>query len=167
MERPLWNRTSPARDRRVTSLRIAGLLFLLILFGRTTPMWAASFTATIDRDTITLGENVTLSLTFEDGSPKDVPTPPAITNLQINYAGPSSQFSVINGQVSSTVTHVFTVTPRQVGDYAIPSLTAEVGSQKLTTQPIKLKVLSPSAPSPEAVNSGSQPAFLKLALPRK
>ncbi len=166
MERLLWNRSFPARDRSIC-LRRAGLLFLVILMGMTTRVQAANFSATLDRDTITLGESATLSLTFEGGSPKDVPTPPAIQNLQINYAGPSSQFSVINGQVSSTVTHVFTVTARQAGDFTIPSLAAEVGSEKLSTQPLKLKVLSPSAPSPEAVNSGSQVAFLKLALPKK
>ena len=74
---------------------------------------------------------------------------------------------VINGQVSSTVTHNFTVTPRQAGDYTIPSLTAEVGSEKLHTEPLSLKVLKPGAPPPEAISSGSQLAFVKLVLPKK
>ena len=128
---------------------------------------AASFTATLDRSTMTLGESVTLSLTFTGGQPQTPPTPLAIPNLQIDYLGPSSQFTVINGQVSSTVTHNFTMTPRQPGDYTIPSLTAEVGSEKLHSEPLSLKVLKPGAPPPEAISSGSQLAFVKLVLPKK
>jgi len=85
---------------------------------------AATFSAALDRSTITLGETATLSLTFIGGSPENVPAPPAIPNLQINYVGPSSQISILNNQVSSTVTHNFTVTPRQPGDFSIPAFAA-------------------------------------------
>jgi hypothetical protein len=128
---------------------------------------AATFTASLDRDTISLGESVTLSLAFADGTPQDVPNPPEIPNLQIAYVGPSSQFSFINGKVSSSVTHNFTVTPRQPGDYNIPALTAQVDRENLSSKPLTLKVLKASAPPPEAIASGSQVAFVKLALPRK
>ena len=37
---------------------------------------AATFTASLDRDTLALGESATLSLTFENGSPRNVPAPP-------------------------------------------------------------------------------------------
>ena len=43
---------------------------------------AASFTAALDRDTLTLGENATLSLKFSDGQPQATPTPPAVAGLQ-------------------------------------------------------------------------------------
>ena len=128
---------------------------------------AATFTASLDRDTITVGESATLSLAFADGTPQDVPSPPEIPNLQIAYVGPSSQFSFINGQVSSSVTHNFTVIPRQPGDYTIPALTAQVGRERLSTKALTLKVLKATAPPPEAIASGSQIAFLRLALPRK
>ncbi len=127
---------------------------------------AAKFSATLDRDTITLGENAALSLTFEGGSPNDVPQLPPIANLQFSYIGPSSQFSFMNGQTSSTVTHNFQVTPRQAGEYTIPALTVAVNGQRFSTQPLKLRVLKPNAPSPEAVTSGTQAAFLRLQLPK-
>jgi hypothetical protein len=128
---------------------------------------AATFAASLDRDTVTLGENATLSLTFTGGQPKDVPSPPNIPNLQIAYVGPSSQFSFINGQVSSTVTHNFVLAARQAGDYTVPAMTVQVGSETLTSQPLMLKVLKPNAPPPEAVNSGTQLAFIKLVLPKQ
>ena len=139
------------------------LLCLVLIAGGA---GAATFTATLDRDTITLGETATLSLAFGEGQPQKPPSPPAIANLLINYIGPSSQFSVINGQVSSSVTYNFTVVPRQAGSYTIPAIAVDVGGDKLTSKPLTLTVLKPTAPPPEAVNSGAQLAFLKLVIPR-
>ena len=116
---------------------------------------------------MTLGEDATISLTFSGGAPLSTPSPPNIPGLQIDYVGQSTQISIIQGQASSTVTHNFNVTPRQAGDFVIPALSASVDGEKLTSQPVKLKVLKPGAPPPEAINSGSQLAFLKLLLPRK
>ncbi len=128
---------------------------------------AATFTASLDRDTIALGESATLSLSFEDGSPRNVPMPPNVAGLQIAYVGPSSQFSFVNGETKSTVTYNFTLTPRQAGDFTIPTLAADVGGQRLSSAPLRLKVLPPNSPPPEAVNSGSEVAFMRLALPEK
>ncbi|MGH7991067.1 MAG: BatD family protein, partial [Limisphaerales bacterium] len=111
--------------------------------------------------------SATLSLTFEGGSPQNTPEVPDIPGLQISYVGPSSQFSFINGQTSSTVTHHFTVTPRQTGEFTIPALTADVDGQQLTSQPITLTVTKPETPTTAAVDSGSQVAFMKLGLPEK
>src|SRR5689334_13746158 len=86
---------------------LTGLAAALIWASQ--PVSAASFTVGLDRDTVTLGENATLSLNFVGGTPQSVPTPPEIPGLQIDYVGRSSQFSDINGQVSSTVSHNFSV----------------------------------------------------------
>ena len=56
----------------------------LIACGR-----AASFTASLDRDTITLGEQATLSLKFDGVQPQNVPALPAVPGLQFQYVGPS------------------------------------------------------------------------------
>src|SRR5437867_1816549 len=88
-----------ARSRSHAELRLASVLVTLYLALGSLAVSGATFSATLDHDTITLGENVTLSLTFEGGTPQAVPNPPAIPNLTIAYVGPSSQFSFINGQV--------------------------------------------------------------------
>jgi len=159
--------TGHAPSRRPARRGLVAVWAAACLWLPAATLWGATFTATLDRSTMTLGETVTLSLTFTGGEPQTVPTPPASPNLRIDYVGPSSQVSIINGQVNSIVTHNFTVTPRQAGDFTIPALTAEVGRERLHTEPLSLKVLQPGAPPPEAVNSGSQLAFLRLVLPKK
>ena len=127
---------------------------------------AATFTASLDRDNISLGESATLSLTFEGGSPKDLPMP-NVPGLQIVNTGNSQNLSIQNGQMSSVVTVTYSITPRKIGEFVIPALVADVGGNQLTSQLLKLAVLPPNAPPPEAVNSGLEVAFMKLTLPEK
>lgn len=162
MERQLWKLKFDRPLRSVTTLRGIGcLLGLLLLIANAS---AVTFTASIERDTISLGESVGFSLTFDGAQPDGTPTLPTVAGLQFSYNGPSSQFSFVNGQTTTKITHNYTITPRQVGDFTIPALSATLGNQKLTTQPVQLKVLKPGAPPPEAVAAGTQPAFLRLEL---
>ena len=92
--------------------------------------------------------------------------PPSLI-CSTGYAGRSSEVRIENGSISSTVTHSYTVVPRQAGTFVIPAITVVVNGQRLTSQPLRLTVLKPGAPPPSAINSGSQLAFLRLVLPQK
>jgi hypothetical protein len=141
------------------------VMALAVLSLGHTRLDAASFTASLDRDTIALGETATLSLTFEGGQPRNAPMP-EVPGLQIVSAGNSQNFSIINGQMSSTVTVTYSVTPRKTGEFVIPALTANINGQTLTSPSLTLTVTQPNAPPPAAVNSGSEIAFMKLTLPK-
>jgi hypothetical protein len=140
-----------------------GLVVVALLNGAAL---AASFTASLDRDTVTMGESATLSLAFEGGQTRNLPTP-NVPGLQITQSGNSQNVSIINGAMTSTVTVTFSVTPRHPGEFTIPALTADVNGQRLSTDPLKLTVEKAGAPSADAVNSGSEIAFLKFKLPPK
>src|SRR3954447_16846242 len=113
----------------------------LLLCFVASSLFGATFTATLDRDTITVGDTATLTLKFEGGDPKAVPMPPEIPNLQIGDAGNGRNITIINGETSSSFSQNFTLTPTQPGDFDIPALRAEVGGQILTSQPLKLKAV--------------------------
>ncbi len=103
-------------------------------------LMAASFTASLDRDSMTLGEQATLSLKFEDVQPKDAPGIPGIAGLQFQYIGPSSAFSFVNGHTSSSVTYTYVVTAQHDGEFTIPAMRANVAGQQLDSAPLKLVV---------------------------
>ena len=130
---------------------------------------AASFTASLDRDTITLGETATLSLKFEGGSPEQqLPSSLTVSNLQLVLVGGPSHFDInINGNATSYDTYTYVVTPTQAGEFTIPAMTAKIGGQMLTSQPLKLTVTAPGAPVAAGANPGSQLAFARLALPQQ
>jgi hypothetical protein len=143
---------------------LTGLLVAALLNGAA---FAASFTASLDRDTITFGEQATLSLTFEGGQPANV-SMPQVSALQMNQVGNSSQTtSDFNGHSSFVTTILVAVIPRQIGEFTIPALTADVNGQHLSTAPLKLTVQNADAPTAAIINSGSEVAFMKLILPQK
>src|SRR5262245_56988171 len=147
-------------------LRLLGVVAAAILSFNFSSR-AATFTAGLDRDTITLGERATLSLTFSGATPQSPPSLPEIPGLQIDYIGQSSHINIVQQQITSNVSHNFSITPQRAGEFVIPAMTADAGGERLTTQPLKLNVLKPEAPPPGAAESGSQLAFLKLVLPKK
>ena len=139
-------------------------VFLLTFFW-TVAAGAASLTATLDRDTIALGEQATLSLTIEGGQSKNVPTP-HVPGLQFSQTGTSQNVSFINGAMSSTFTVTYSVTARQAGEFTIPSLVADVNGGQFSTTPLTLTVIKAGAPPAGAVNSGNEVAFLKFTFPK-
>jgi hypothetical protein len=140
---------------------------LALLFCCLSAAFGANFTASLDRSTIEMGESATLSLTFEGGQPGNVPTP-EVPGLQIQGTGNSSSFSYDNsGHADVTFTVTFSITPDHAGDYWIPSMEADLDGQRIRTQPLKLTVTKPSAPSASDINSGSQIAFMRFVLPNK
>jgi hypothetical protein len=134
---------------------------LLISSGR-----SASFTASLDRDSIALGEQATLSLRFDGVQPQDAPGIPDIPGLQFQYVGPSSSFSFINGQTSSSITYNYIVAPQRDGEFVIPGMWADVNGQQFASSPLKLTVSKVNVPSAVVVNSGSEVAFLRFVSPK-
>ncbi len=127
---------------------------------------AATLTAKLDRDIISVGESATLSLEFQGGSPSAAPNLAGPQGLAIQYAGQSSQYNIVNGQVSASVSLNYLITAQRVGDYAIPAIQVQVGGQVLTSQPLKLRVVKSDVPTVGGNNSSLQVAFLKLWVPK-
>ena len=161
---PLWIECHPP-NRSQRGLRRA---FALVGALWLTPLTlaAATFTATLDRETVTVGETATLTLKFEGGQPKSVPAPPSLPNLQIGNGGISQSFNMgFDGQAASTISQSYTLTPTQPGEFNIPAFRVEVGGQVLTTPPLKLTAVK--APTSAADGAGEKLAFFKLFVPKK
>ena len=126
-----------------------------------------SFTATLDRDTATKGEPVTLSLNFEDIRVDSAPSLPKVDGLDFQYTGQSSAFQMANGKTTATVTYNYNVVSRREGRFVIPGFHVNVGGQSYNSSPLDLTISQASAPTPQDLNSGNQVAFMKIVLPRK
>jgi hypothetical protein len=128
---------------------------------------AASFTASLDRDTLTLGETATLSLEFDGGQPTKL-TSLDVPGLQ--FGTPNRSFSqnidLNSGQANTKLVLTYPVTPQRVGEFTVPALTADVDGQQLSSTPLKLIVTTASAPSAATLSSGNEVAFLKFDFPK-
>ena len=145
------------------TLKTLAVLLVALFTGA---VFAASFTAALDRDAITLGENVTLSLKFDGVQPSDAPAIPDIAGLQFQYIGPSSSFTFINGQTSSSITYNYTVTAQHDGQFTIPALRADINGQPFISLPLTLTVSKVAAPTAANLDAGDQVAFMKFVFPK-
>ncbi|MEP6664438.1 MAG: BatD family protein, partial [Verrucomicrobiota bacterium] len=145
---------------RKMRIGFASLSFWLICGSA---LGAPSFTASLDRTTIGLGETVNLSLTITDASVDAQPVLPTIPGLRVVQNTQSSQLRFDNGRRSSSVTYIYELASGAVGDFTIPALRLNLGGTSLASQPLKLKVVKGQ---PVASPEEKLPAFVKLILPK-
>jgi hypothetical protein len=133
-------------------------------FALVSSIFAGTFTTSIDRNSIGMGEQVVLTLRFENGQPQEFSGFPQIDGLR--YASPvnqSSSVTIENGTQSMVFSYTVAIEPTRVGEFTIPAFRAKVNGQILSSEPISLKVAASSAPSAE---SGNRAAFLSIVLPK-
>ena len=132
-------------------------LFWMLFSGT---VFAGTITAALDRDSMSLGETATLTVTYT-GNAQTAPAIPGVANLTITSAGRSSQISLINGAMTSSLIFSYQVQPSQIGDYVIPQIQGKVDNAILATSPLRLRVLK------EVAGGGAAKyAFLKLVVPK-
>jgi hypothetical protein len=75
------------------------------------------FEAGFDKKSVAIGESAQLGLTFY--GTQNVPAPDIgnIDGCDVRYLGPSTMMTVINGTVSSSVTHMYKVQPLRMGKF--------------------------------------------------
>src|SRR6266436_3865200 len=162
---------SSQNDKRLRSQRHSVLWLLCLLFGLASacPLFAAkpTFTASLDRESVIVGETVVLALKFEGVSPKGMPSLPQIPGLQA-LGGVSSSVNSSFGPegMSSSTSYSVNLLTQRAGEFVIPALSVEIDAQKLQSQPVRLKVLQ-SDPNAPGQDLSDRLAFLSLSLPKK
>lgn len=97
--------------------------------------------AQVDAQNITSDDTVTLTLTLTtpDGSAPQLNLPP-LDGFNVVGAQTGSQYSIVNGQASSSMVYGFQLQPTRTGDIRIPSLKLDMNGQILSTAAITVRV---------------------------
>ncbi|HMU74867.1 MAG TPA: BatD family protein, partial [Elusimicrobiota bacterium] len=136
-------------------------LWTVLLFLTAGPLRAGdlSFEATVDRDTLTMNDSLTLQLSISGaGLSVSRPELPSLPGFRAVFAGQSQNVSFVNGTVSNQVVYTYALEPQAPGEYTLPSLTMEAGGQKASSSPIKIKVLSAGAAPAPRTGGGPAPS---------
>ena len=73
----------------------------------------------------------TLQLVFDDCTPQEVPVPPKVDGLVMQYQGKSSNMSLIDGTYTQSVTLGYAVILQRDGDVDIPAFQVKIGKGTL------------------------------------
>ncbi|NOS72248.1 MAG: protein BatD [Verrucomicrobia bacterium] len=165
MERQSCETNFTPRARDLFKLRRAVMLVFLLLKGVLIAD-AASLKATLDRETVVVGETLTLTLQFEDVQVSGSPNLPTIPGLNLVESSTSLNTTIINGQRTSVQSFIYSLAATQPGNFDIPAFKIEVNGEKLSSAPLKVKILrqDPAQPPSELATNL---AFLWLVLPQR
>jgi BatD DUF11 like domain len=140
-------------------------------------------TAVLTSSEVVVGETVQLQIQIDNARASAI-TPRVIDvpGLQIHYSGESTQMTMRNLSVSSSITYSYTILPEKSGTYKIPSQAIRVGKDNLQTPELTLRVAdspratagirgnrtpSGSAPAGSGQNAEGKIAFAELLVPKK
>ena len=139
---------------------------MILFFAAACPAFAATFTASLDRTSIVMGDQVTLTLNFEGAKPDEISNP-VFDGVQM-VSGVSSQTSIVSTPGAQSVNYVYTVTlaPTRTGDIIIPAINAKVGGKPVSSQPILLKVAAVDTSTMPPPDYANKQAFLWIVLPK-
>ncbi len=104
-----------------------------------------NFETTVNRSRVSLGSSVQLYLTFNDT--QKIPAPELKINdeFQARYVGPSTRMSVVNGKVSSSITHVYNLLPTKTGNFKIGPFQFSYNGDNYSSTSIQIEVIDAQA----------------------
>lgn len=139
-------------------LTIIGMVGLLTVPLAAHAQNAATLTATVDRNSLSMDEalSLTLSLTTPDASMPNL-TLGSLEDFRVVGNSQSLQTSIINGAISTTATYIYQLQPVRAGDLVIPGLSLDWNGALLNTEPIAIRVSQGSAPAQAPSVSAVQP----------
>ncbi len=137
MKPTVRSQKSEVKRRRVFVFCVLPFVFGFLALGLAS---AANFTATVDRTEASVGEQIQLTLRYEDVPNAGQPQLPPLEGFNIAYGGAQTQVNIDNGVRHDAIAHVFVLTPTREGTLGIPAFTVQLGGQAFTSHPIAIKV---------------------------
>ena len=128
-------------------LKIIYLLLALLLVpfisGFAVSTGNVNIDVTIDRDTVGLDEYANLQVVIS-GEDQNLPNPimPTIAAFEIYSQGRSSNISIVNGKVNSSVSYRFLLMPKKAGTFMVDNIAVVHNNKRFKGNPVKLTVLN-------------------------
>jgi hypothetical protein len=131
----------------MAAMKIGGFLALagLLAAGRA---GALELEARADRTEVDLDGRVAITLTLRGGQGEPEIDLGATEGFQVYSSGTSQSISIVNGQISSSITYTYLLSPRAEGEFAIGPFEATLGGSRATAPPIRRRVTKGATPAP-------------------
>jgi len=118
-----------------------------------------TISANVDRREVTLDEQTTLTITVS-GNASNIPQPyiPGLNGFTAYSSGRSQSISIINGQISSSVTFTYILVPNNTGDYTLGPFNINYKGKTYSADPVNIKVLPRNNQPPMPSQQQTQPS---------
>ena len=151
---------NPAGYGCASKRRRRGAVYVLIAIavaclGAGAALADISVRAVVDQQQAQVGETITLSIEVSGAQNVEAPALEGLDGFAAQYVGPSTQVSIVNGQMSTATTHRYALTPQREGRFTLGPFTVNYGSEEYRTQPLAVTVSrAPAVPQAPAAGQG-------------
>jgi tetratricopeptide (TPR) repeat protein len=128
--------------RRAAVLARPGLVLLfLVLAAGVVRAQDIALRAQVDRNSITLDEQIQLDVTVE-GRFRSIEEPqrPPLDDFDVYSRGRSQSVQIVNGEFSAANTFTYVLVPKREGTFTIGAFVLQTGGKQLKTEPITVTV---------------------------
>lgn len=137
------------RNKPWRALAVVAALLLLVVLAWPVSAQGTGVTATVDRNTLGLGETVTLSIAVEGASGQ--PDLPPLDDFRVVGTSNGMQMQTINGATTVQAVTQYALQPVRTGELTIPAFQIVVAGQVVgTTDPIQITVTQDLGTSAQA-----------------
>lgn len=158
---------------RSARLLLGGFLFALVAPAATAE--GVELTARVDRNRVELDGRVTLTLSIQGGRGGEADIDLGETGgFRVYSAGTSQSVSIVNGAVTSSITHNYLLSPRSEGTHRVGPFRVVIGGEEATAPAVEVRVVrgAPSpAPTPssrkDSRNDEPPAAFIRSSLDKQ
>ncbi len=140
---------------------ILSILACILFAGAAIARQDIGLEATLERNRVSTGNPVYLNVTFYGDNNVKISQMPNIDGLRINYVGPASRTSIINGEVTKSVSHAYLVFPLKPGDFSIGPFYADYRGRTYEAPAVHLRVDG----TPTTVGSTSARGSVTVPIP--
>lgn len=141
-----------------TAIVLSAMALIAGAFSASSLAAEKKFEVSLDKSAVAIGDKTQLGVTFYGTQTMPAPDIGSISGLDIRYVGPSTMMTVLNGQVSTSVTHLYTVLPLKLGKFQIGPLSFRYKNDSYTSNMTFLEVVeeraTPVASRPSSASSG-------------
>ena len=127
--------------------------FTAIVYANKIEMYSS-----VNKTSVALNETLQLTISIK-GDSKSLPyfSAPTLKDFNTYGSSQSKSMSIVNGQVTNTVSYVYTLSPKKEGEYEIPSFKLDYDGQTYETEPIKITVSQAQSVSSVSVQNTQIP----------
>lgn len=118
------------------------ILICLLAFPFSAQGQQVTLQAQVDKTQVRMGENIRLQIIVQGTQDTPQPQIPRTKDFNLSYHGQSSQFKMVNGKTTSSITYTYTVFPLREGEFSIGPVQMVYKRKKLRSNAIRIKVLS-------------------------
>lgn len=122
------------------------------------------FEASLDKPQVAIGATAKLGLSFYGTQSIPAPDLGNIDGLEVRYMGPSTMMTVLNGQVSSSITHMYSVLPLRLGKFQIGPFAFTYKGDEYKSNMVSLEVTETRPVVPKSVQKQDEAMPVDLNL---